>query len=90
MAYLLSGVIIWRDAQIKEGYPIHEIDRRNMKQGDLLFFPHHVAMYMEHGSYIHSTGAQGSDGVSVNSLDPAAPDYRADLAESLIKVGSVF
>lgn len=90
MAYLLNGVIIWRDAQIREGYPIHEIDRRCMKRGDLLFFPGHVAMYLENGSYIHATGAAGSDGVTINSLDPSSPVYRADLAEYPFRVGSIF
>lgn len=90
MAYLLNGVIIWRDAQIREGYPVHEIDRRAVKRGDLLFFPGHAAMYLDRGLYIHSTGAPGSDGVTINSLDPAAPNFRADLAESLLKVGSIF
>ena len=30
------------------------------------------------------------DGVVINSLDPLAPDYRSDLAQSLTAVGSVF
>ena len=28
MAYLLNGVVIWRDASIKEGFPLHEIPRQ--------------------------------------------------------------
>jgi hypothetical protein len=90
MAYLLNGIIIYRDAQIKEGFPIHEIDRKDMKPGDLLFFPGHVAMYMGEERYCHSTGRAGDDGFAINSLDPAAPDYRADLAEKLTAVGSYF
>jgi len=90
MAYLLNGVVIWRDAEIKAGYPIREIPRTRIKRADLLFFPGHVAMYLEDGTYLHATGRAGSDGVTINSLDPAAPRYRADLAEGLLAVGSLF
>lgn len=90
MSYLLNGIVIWRDASIKEGFPIHAIDLKDAKAGDLLFFPGHVAMYLGDGRYIHSTGKAGSDGVTFNSLDPAAPDYRADLREKLNGVGSYF
>ena len=90
MSYLLNGILIWRDASIKEGFPIHAIELKEAKAGDLLFFPGHVAMYMGDGRYIHSTGKAGSDGVVYNSLDPAAPDFRADLKEKLNGVGSYF
>lgn len=90
MAYLLCGIIIYRDAHIKEGFPLREIPRENMRPADLLFFPGHVAMYMGGGRYCHSTGRAGDDGFAVNSLDPAAPDYRADLPEKLYAVGSIF
>ena len=90
MSYLLNGIIIYRDAKIKEGFPIHEIHRRDMKPGDLMYFPGHVAMYLGENKYIHSTGKAGSDGVVVNSLDPRDPDYRSDLPEKLTAVGSYF
>ena len=90
MSYLLNGIIIYRDAKIMEGFPIHEIPREAMKPGDLMYFPGHVAMYLGEGKYIHSTGKAGSDGVVVNSLDPEAPDYRPDLPEKLTAVGSYF
>ena len=64
--------------------------REAMKPGDLMYFPGHVAMYLGEGKYIHSTGKAGSDGVVVNSLDPEAPDFRADLKEKLTGVGSYF
>lgn len=89
-AYLLCGVKIYRDAKIVEGFPIHEIPMENMKPGDLLFFPGHVAMYLGQGRYIHSTGKVGDDGVVYNSLDPSAPDYREDLHKKLSQVGSIF
>ena len=90
MSYLLNGIIIWRDASIREGFPIHTIELKDAKAGDLLFFPGHVAMYMGDGQYIHSTGKAGSDGVDCNSLCPEAPNYRADLKEKLNGVGSYF
>ena len=90
MAYMLCGILIYRDAKIVEGFPIHEIAMDAMKPGDLLFFPGHVAMYMGDGRYIHSTGRSGDDGVTINSLDPDAPDYRADLPEKITQIGSIF
>ena len=90
MSYLLNGIVIWRDASIKEGFPVHAIGLEDAKAGDLLFFPGHVAMYMGDGQYIHSTGQAGSDGVTFNSLRPEDPNYRADLKEKLTGVGSYF
>ena len=90
MAYLLCGVIIWRDAAIREGYPIRPIPREKMGPGDLLFFPGHVAMYLGDGRYIHATARAGDDGVVINSLHPGRAGYRADLAGSLTAVGSIF
>lgn len=90
MAYMLCGILIFRDAKIVEGFPIHEISLENIKPGDLLFFPGHVAMYIGDGRYCHSTGKSGDDGVTLNSLDPNAPDFRADLKEKITHVGSYF
>ena len=90
MAYMLCGVLIYRDAKIMEGFPMHEISLDNIKPGDLLFFPGHVAMYLGDGLYIHSTGRKGDDGVVFNSLDPNAPNYRADLLARISQVGSIF
>jgi len=88
--YMLCGILIYRDAKIVEGFPIHEIPREQMKPGDLLFFPGHVAMYIGDNRYCHSTSKLGSEGFSINSLDPEAPDFRADLLEKLVCVGSYF
>ena len=90
MAYLLCGIVIYRDAHIKENFPIHEIPLENIKPGDLLFFPGHVAMYIGDGRYCHSTAKSGDNGFTVNSLDPNAPDYRADLPKMITQVGSYF
>lgn len=90
MAYMLNGIIIYRDAKIMEGFPIHEIPFEEVKPCDLLFFPGHVAMYMGKGKYVHSTGKNGSDGVVINSFNPKDSDYREDLHQSLKAVGSIF
>ena len=90
MAYMLCGVLIYRDAHIAEGFPIHAISREQLKKGDLLFFPGHVAMYMGDGLYCHSTAHAGDDGFTINSLDPASPLYREDLANGITQIGSYF
>ena len=89
-AYMQCGVLIYRDASIVEGWPMHEVNFEEKKPGDALFFPGHVALYLGEGRYIHSTGAAASGGVVVNSLDPADPLYREDLVKSLYAVGSIF
>lgn len=88
MAYLLNGIVIYRDAHIRPDFPIVEIPREEMAPADLLFFPGHVALYLGEGRYLHSTGRAGSDGLDVNSLEPGAPDFREDLAQKLTQVGS--
>lgn len=89
-AYMQCGVLIYRDAKIVEGWPMHAIPFDEKKPGDALYFPGHIALYLGEGRYIHSTGAAVSGGVVLNSLDPADPLYREDLVKSLYAVGSVF
>ncbi len=89
-SYMLNGILIYRDAAIREGFPLKEIPKERMKAGDLLFFPGHVAMYLGDGLYIHSTGKIGSGGVVYNSLDPSSPIYRQDLVDCMKAVGSIF
>ena len=90
MSWFFSGVCLYRDAKLVPGYPAHEIPMELLAPADLLYFPGHIALYLGDGQYIHSTARAGSDGVVINSLDPAAPDYRPDLADSLLAAGSVF
>jgi hypothetical protein len=90
MSYLLNGVTIYRDADIKEGFDLYPIDMDHMAQGDLILFPGHVAMYIGDGKYVHATAAAGSDGVVINSLRPGDPDFRPDLRESITAIGSIF
>lgn len=90
MAYLLCGIVIYRDANIKEGFPMREITLEEMKPADLLFFPGHVAMYLGNGRFCHSTSRSGSDGFAFNSLNPEDPDYREDLYQKITQIGSYF
>ncbi len=90
MAYYLNGVIIYRDASMKEDFSIKEIELEAIKPGDLIYFPGHVAMYLGEGRYIHATAKNGSDGVVINSLVYGEEDYREDLAGSIKAVGSIF
>ena len=89
-AYMQCGVLIYRDARLVEGWPMHKIPLEQAKRGDALYFPGHIALYLGEGRYIHSTGAARSGGVVLNSLDPADPLYREDLVKSLYAVGSLF
>lgn len=90
MAYMLCGILIYRDAKIMDGFPLHEIAQENCKPGDLLFWPGHVGMYIGNDRYCHSTAKAGSEGFTINSLNPEHPDYRADLKEKLTQIGSIF
>lgn len=90
MAYLLNGMVIHRDASIKPEFCMHCIDYRDIKMGDLMFFPGHVAMYIENGRFIHSTSHPGDEGVVLASLNPEDPDFRGDLLEKMKECGSVF
>lgn len=90
MSYLENGVLIYRDASIKEGFPIKKIDAADKKMGDLLFFPGHVAIYMGNNKFVHATAFKNSCGVVINSLSPEDSDYRQDLKDSMYAVGSIF
>ena len=42
-AYMQCGVLIYRDARIVEGWPMHQIPFADKKRGDALYFPGHIA-----------------------------------------------
>lgn len=88
MAYMLHGAYIYRDAQIVDGFPLKEIDQKDLQRGDLIFFPGHVAMYIGGDCYIHSS--LGGNEVNINSLNSAHDNYREDLATTITGFGSLF
>lgn len=90
MAWMENGFLIWRDAAILPDYPLRPVDRSRLKEADLIFFPGHVAVYIGGGRYVHATAYRKSPRVTVNSLNPADPDYRQDLADSIEAFGSLF
>ncbi|AWK51954.1 glycoside hydrolase [Clostridium beijerinckii] len=88
MAYMLNGILIYRDADIKEDFPIKEITFDKLKKGDLIFFPGHAAMYLEAGNYIHSSTS--NDVVKINSLNEKAENYNEYLGTCAKRFGSIF
>ena len=90
MSWMENGFLIWRDASILPDYPLHSIDRPQLKEGDLIFFPGHVAVYLGKNRYIHATAYRKTPRVTINSLDPGDPDFRRDLADSIEAFGSLF
>lgn len=87
VSYLINGVVIYRDASLKEKY-MREISIEEIKPGDLIFFPGHVAMYIGDGKYIHSSSS--INGVNINSLNPVHGNYKKDLAETITGIGTIF
>jgi len=88
MAYMLNGILIYRDANIKEGFPIKEIPFKKIKKGDLIFFPGHVAMYIGDGNYIHSSTS--NDVVKINNLNENTETYNEYLGKCIKRFGSIF
>jgi len=66
------GVDILRDSKDQKTQGI-EIQRADIRAGDLLFFPKHVGIAVSNDMMIHSTGQNG--GVAYSSLDPESPIY---------------
>lgn len=87
ISYLLNGIIIYRDSQRKDEY-MRKISLEEIKPGDLLFFPGHVAMYIGDNKYIHSSSS--NNGVNINSLNPEDKDYDEYLAKNIIDIGTIF
>lgn len=90
MAYLISGVVIYRDSKMMQGYPVKEIAKKDLQPADLIYFEGHVALYIGEGKFIHATNQIGADGVVVQSLYPEDENYRKDLAGRILCIGSIF
>lgn len=50
-----------------------EVERESIRNGDLLFFPRHVALAITDVEFIHSSSSNG--GVAYNSFDRTSPAY---------------
>jgi len=75
------GIELPRDTkeQIDAG---KEIPRADIKRGDLVFFPRHVALAISKNLIIHSSRKNG--GVAYNSFDRASDIFNAELDKSFI------
>jgi len=87
ISYLLNGIIIYRDAQRKDQY-MRQISLDEIRPGDLLFFPGHVAMYIGEDKYVHSSS--NNNGVDINSLNPKDKNYNDYLAKNISDIGTIF
>lgn len=87
MAYMMNGYSIPRDADKQQEF-LKPIKRDEVKLGDLIFFPGHVAIYIGKGRYVHSTGREGY--TTINSFNIGSEDYRADLDKIYTGTGSIF
>lgn len=58
-AYRFNGINIWRDADFEKSDTLREIPLEEAKEGDLIFFKGHIAMYIGNGEIIHSTASKG-------------------------------
>lgn len=88
MSYYMNGLHVYRDAHLDRSPALRKLKLEEAKEGDLLYFPGHVAVYIGDGLFIHSTTALG--GVGFNSLDPKSPVYSEGLASGLIDVATAF
>jgi len=88
MSYYMNGLHLYRDAHFEKSPILKEITLDEAKEGDLLFFPGHVAIYIGSGMYIHSTTSLG--GVGFNSFREDSPLFNAYLKENLSQVASIF
>lgn len=78
VAYRTQGVTLPRDADQQRAMG-ETVERADLRAGDLLFFPGHVAVSLGGDEYVHAYG--GEDSVVVSSLDSERDDYAADLDE---------
>ncbi|NIP41792.1 MAG: C40 family peptidase [candidate division Zixibacteria bacterium] len=63
------------------------VTRRNLKPGDLIFSPGHVAVYIGKGSIIHASLKAG--GVKIESIDSRSELYREDIDKKIIEMRRV-
>lgn len=67
MSYYLNGVVLWRDADTDKMTMLKPTTLEDIKVGDLIFFPGHVAISLGGLDFIHAT-AGGNGRVSIERL----------------------
>ena len=80
VSYRVFGVELPRDAD-QQRLVGEAVAREDLRPGDLLFFPGHVAISLGGSRYIHAHGDSG--GVVESSLDPEDEGYIESLDEEL-------
>ncbi len=90
MSYYLNGVSIPRELHVKPGGVLHAVRVDDVDEGDLLFFPESVGIYMGEQKFVHACSLPGVEGVIVSSMRPRDDDYLPELAENIISAASLF
>lgn len=80
VSYRVFGIELPRDTDQQQTVGV-AVSRDELRPGDLLLFPGHVAISTGGSRYVHAHGSSG--GFVESSLDPADEAYIADLDEGL-------
>jgi len=78
LAYLLNGFMIHRDSTFKEN-PLRSCRKDELKEGDLVYSPGHIMMYLGDERVLHASGTFGM--VTVSSLIPGGERYLPQFEE---------
>lgn len=81
LVYGMCAVSLPRDS-VEQTTVGAEVPREKLAPADLIFFPGHVAIYLEAGRFIHAS--QSGGGVQINSFDKKAVNYRPDLDQDYL------
>ena len=81
MAYTLSGLSLYRDAE-PDGRYVKKIPFDELKPADLIYYNGHVTMYIGMNEYIHSSATLG--GVKISSFDENSNGFYPKLKNDIV------
>ena len=87
-SYRAAGITIWRDADPGMFADKRTVSKEELKPGDLIFFPGHVAVHIENGRFIHATSSGAR--VCYGSLSKEDGDYSEWCANNIVCCKTVF